>query len=144
MTQQSPNQSLFGGGGGGVWWSLRLKVGLHFGSKKTVTISIVFRGFIEKLSFFTNRSEALPITPHPLTSSSSPSSVTALKISTVASMSAVCCFRLTDTAVVEKSPVPSILAGGGGKTKEISMKNIGVKVLITNRIIGNSKNLFLN
>ena len=29
--------------------------------------------------------------------------------------------------------------GGGGKTKEISMKNIGVKVLITKRIIWNSK-----
>ena len=29
--------------------------------------------------------------------------------------------------------------GGGSKTKEISMKNIGVKVLITNRIIWNSK-----
>ena len=28
---------------------------------------------------------------------------------------------------------------GGSKTKEISMKNIGVKVLITNRIIWNSK-----
>ena len=29
--------------------------------------------------------------------------------------------------------------GGGSKTKEISMKNIGVKVLITNQIIKNSK-----
>ena len=29
--------------------------------------------------------------------------------------------------------------GGGSKTKEIPMKNIGVKILITNRIIWNSK-----
>ena len=35
---------------------------------------------------------------------------------------------------------PNRLWGGGGsKTKEILMKNIGVKVLITNRIIWNSK-----
>ena len=33
----------------------------------------------------------------------------------------------------------SIKWGGGGKTKEISMKNTGVKGLITNRIIWNSK-----
>ena len=33
----------------------------------------------------------------------------------------------------------SSLGGGGGKMKEISMKNASVKVLITNRIIWNSK-----
>ena len=31
------------------------------------------------------------------------------------------------------------LEGGGGKMKEISMKNIGVNVFITNKIICNSK-----
>ena len=43
----------------------------------------------------------------------------------------------TAAALVHKPAC--ILGGGGGETKEISMKNIGVKVLNTNLIIWNSK-----
>mgnify|MGYP003571746889 CR=1 FL=1 len=46
--------------------------------------------------------------------------------------------------VASAAPYPITRGGGGGKTKEISIKNIGVKVLITNRIMGGgggSKNM---
>ena len=44
--------------------------------------------------------------------------------------------QTTPRPVASAAPRP---IGGGGETKEISMTNVGVKVLITNRIIWNSK-----
>ena len=45
----------------------------------------------------------------------------------------------TSSPVVSVLPRPVNTGRGGGETKESSMKNISVKVLITNRIIWNSK-----